>query len=325
MNKVDFHFRSENVFSFFSFVGNTLVIEGEKNWTNTDGLNTSEIHHQKEQLIIENSQDPLSNVTQRLEDIHVTVNSETSVLDVPTENKVQDVTDTVDKKLEQGSEKVNEIKQDAVAAGQVVEEKAQEAAHSVQGNFDQRIRKNFNRLNDWLDKAAEVKQEAAVIAHDAQDKTKEAAHAVQGKIDWIEDFKSLNDWLDKAAEVKQEAAVIAHDVQDKAKEAAHTVQGKESIIVRGCLNWLNDWLDKAAEVKQEAAVIAHDVQDKTKDAAHTVQGKNLFRLDRNHEYATLEKVTDAAVHAKDAVVAGEKVVEEKLAAAKDTVVGKLNV
>lgn len=38
---------------------------------------------------------------------------------------------------------------------------------------------------------------------------------------------------------------------------------------------------------------------------------------------TLEKVTDAAVHTKDAVVAGEKVVEEKLAAAKETVAGKV--
>lgn len=36
----------------------------------------------------------------------------------------------------------------------------------------------------------------------------------------------------------------------------------------------------------------------------------------------LEKVTNAAVATKDTVVAGEKVVEEKLVAAKDTVAGE---
>ena len=118
------------------FVGNTVVIEGEKNWTNSDGLTTSESHHQKEQIIIENPQDPLSNVTQRLEDIHVTVNKETSVLDVPMENRIVDVTDTAEKKFEQ-----SQLKQDAVATGHVVEEKAQETAHAVQGRVD-RIEKS---------------------------------------------------------------------------------------------------------------------------------------------------------------------------------------
>jgi hypothetical protein len=37
----------------------------------------------------------------------------------------------------------------------------------------------------------------------------------------------------------------------------------------------------------------------------------------------IEKVTEVAANTKDAVVAGEKVVEEKLAAAKETVLGKL--
>lgn len=114
-------------------LGNAIVIEAEKNWTNNDGLTTTESHHQKEQIIIENPHDPLSSVTQRLEDIHVTVNKETSVLDVPIENRIVDVTDTTEKKLEQGSEKATEFKQDAVAAAQVVEDKTKDTAHAVQG------------------------------------------------------------------------------------------------------------------------------------------------------------------------------------------------
>ena len=110
-------------------IGNAVVIEAEKNWTNNDGSTTTESHHQKEQIIIENPHDPLSSVTQRLEDIHVTVNKETSVLDVPIENRIVDVTDTAEKKLEQGSE----FKQDAVAAAQVVEDKTKDAVHAVQG------------------------------------------------------------------------------------------------------------------------------------------------------------------------------------------------
>ena len=37
-----------------------------------------EVHHHKEQLVIENPNDPLSDVTHRLEDIHVTVANETT-------------------------------------------------------------------------------------------------------------------------------------------------------------------------------------------------------------------------------------------------------
>lgn len=55
------------------------MIEGEKHWTNNDDPNSSssvtESHHQKEQLIIENPNDPLSTVTHRLEDIHVSVDN----------------------------------------------------------------------------------------------------------------------------------------------------------------------------------------------------------------------------------------------------------
>ncbi len=40
-------------------------------------------------------------------------------------------------------------------------------------------------------------------------------------------------------------------------------------------------------------------------------------------YFLIEKVNEIAANTKDAVVAGEKVVEEKLAAAKENVSGKL--
>ena len=84
--------------------GNTVVIEGEKNWTNKDAPNVTESHHQKEQIIIENPNDVLSNVTHRLEDIHVTVSSETTA---PVESKLD----------------------------QAVDAKAKEAAHDVQGRI----------------------------------------------------------------------------------------------------------------------------------------------------------------------------------------------
>ena len=57
--------------------GNAVVIEGEKNWTNNDDPAVNEIHHQKEQIIIENPDDPTSTVTHRLEDVHITVQNET--------------------------------------------------------------------------------------------------------------------------------------------------------------------------------------------------------------------------------------------------------
>jgi hypothetical protein len=62
-------------------IGNAIVIEGENNWTNSDDPNsgtTTESHHHKEQIIIENPNDPMSSVTHRLEDVHVTVENETT-------------------------------------------------------------------------------------------------------------------------------------------------------------------------------------------------------------------------------------------------------
>ena len=60
------------------YLGNAIVIEGEKNWTNNDDPTVEETHHQKEQIIIENPDDPASTVTHRLEDVHITVQNETS-------------------------------------------------------------------------------------------------------------------------------------------------------------------------------------------------------------------------------------------------------
>jgi hypothetical protein len=91
-------------------IGNTVVIEGEKYWTNNDDPNVTESHHQKEQIIIENPNDPVSNVTHRLEDIHVTVNNETVA---PVENKV-----------DQATEKAAETVQ-----------AAKETAHGIQGKI----------------------------------------------------------------------------------------------------------------------------------------------------------------------------------------------
>lgn len=62
-------------------LGQPLVIEAEQHWTNKDAPNATtvtETHHQKEQLVIDNPTDPLSTVTHRLEEIHVTVADETS-------------------------------------------------------------------------------------------------------------------------------------------------------------------------------------------------------------------------------------------------------
>lgn len=57
------------------------MIEAETHSTNNNDPNSAtvtESHHQKEQLIIENPDDPLSTVTHRLEDVHVTVDNEAS-------------------------------------------------------------------------------------------------------------------------------------------------------------------------------------------------------------------------------------------------------
>ena len=64
---------------FDTRLGQALVIEAEQHWTNKDEPNAAavtETHHQKEQLVIDNPNDPLSTVTHRLEEIHVTVDNE---------------------------------------------------------------------------------------------------------------------------------------------------------------------------------------------------------------------------------------------------------
>ncbi len=61
------------------------MIEAETHSTNNNDPNSAtvtESHHQKEQLIIENPDDPLSTVTHRLEDVHVTVDNEASTHEV---------------------------------------------------------------------------------------------------------------------------------------------------------------------------------------------------------------------------------------------------
>jgi len=101
----------------FFFIGNTVVIEGETHSTNNqdpNSPNVTESHHQKEQIIIENINDPISTVTHQLEDIHVTVNNQPSVPNVV-------------------NEKATELKQNAAAGVHAVEEKAKEAAQNVQG------------------------------------------------------------------------------------------------------------------------------------------------------------------------------------------------
>ncbi len=154
-------------------VGNTIVIEGEKHWTNNDGPNSSNVtdsHYQKEQIIIENPNDPLSTITHQLEDIHVTVNNETAV---PIEDKTQaikgNVIDTTHNKLNETSEKATELKNDAVVA-----------AHNVQG----RVLIVSNHLDKifFLEKATELKQDATAVAQVVGEKANEAADAVQGRL-----------------------------------------------------------------------------------------------------------------------------------------------
>jgi hypothetical protein len=112
-------------FFFYSieviFIGNTVVIEGEKH----ENLVPTESHHQKEQIIIENPNDPLSSVTHRLEDIHVTVHNEKTV---PIEVKTQE-------KVNEAANVATELKHDAAAAAHTVEEKAKETVHNIQGRL----------------------------------------------------------------------------------------------------------------------------------------------------------------------------------------------
>jgi hypothetical protein len=179
-------------------IGNTVVIEGEKNWTNKDDPNVTEIHHQKEQIIIENPNDLLSNVTHQLEDIHVTVNNETIV---PVENK-----------LDQTNEKATELKQDAAGTVHAVEEKA-----------------------------AEVKHDASVAAHGAQEKAKEVAHNVQGKfIVWLTIKNRF--WIEKVSEVagNTKDAVVAGEkvVEEKLAAAKETILGEFSTNYSFFFNYL---------------------------------------------------------------------------------------
>jgi hypothetical protein len=64
--------------SLHSLADSRLVVEAEKNWTTNQDGTPAESHQQKEQLVIDNPNDPLSSVTHRLEDIHVTVENATS-------------------------------------------------------------------------------------------------------------------------------------------------------------------------------------------------------------------------------------------------------
>ncbi len=73
-------------------IGNTVVIEGETNWTNKGDPNSAavtESHHQKEQIVIENPDDPVSTITHRIEDVHITVGNETTTTDLTKTEAVQ--------------------------------------------------------------------------------------------------------------------------------------------------------------------------------------------------------------------------------------------
>jgi len=96
-------------FSRLVLIGNTVVIEAEKNWTNNDdpnASNVSESHHQKEQIIIENPNDPVSTVTHQLEDIHVTVKNETVV---PIENKLNQANENAAETVHAVQAKANDV------------------------------------------------------------------------------------------------------------------------------------------------------------------------------------------------------------------------
>ncbi|CAF4417342.1 unnamed protein product, partial [Adineta steineri] len=120
--------------------------------------------------------------------------------------------------------KAIELKDDAVAATHVVEEKTKEAAHNVQ------------------DKAVELKHDAAVVGHNAQEKAKEVAHNVEGIVFCFRIVSCKKYFIDKAIELKDDAVAATHVVEDKTKEAGHNVQ--------------------AVELKHDAAVVGHDAQQK---------------------------------------------------------------
>jgi len=56
------------------------VLEAETHSTNENDPSSStgsEVHHHKEQIVIDNPNDPVSDVTHRVEDVHITVKDET--------------------------------------------------------------------------------------------------------------------------------------------------------------------------------------------------------------------------------------------------------
>ena len=88
----------DELFQYIQYVcvysGNAIVIEGEKHSTNNGDPNSStvsESHHQKEQIIIENPNDPLSTITHHVEDVHVKVESEASTSEAAVGDKVQEI------------------------------------------------------------------------------------------------------------------------------------------------------------------------------------------------------------------------------------------
>jgi hypothetical protein len=103
------HWKRVVFFSRLVLIGNTVVIEAEKNWTNNDdpnASNVSESHHQKEQIIIENPNDSISTVTHQLEDIHVTVKNETVV---PIENKLNQANENAAETVHAVQAKANDV------------------------------------------------------------------------------------------------------------------------------------------------------------------------------------------------------------------------
>jgi hypothetical protein len=76
----------------FFFIGNTGVLEAEKHSTNDGEPNSStvhESHHQKEQIVIDNPHDPLTGVTHKIEDVHITVNETTTPMDTTNTDEVK--------------------------------------------------------------------------------------------------------------------------------------------------------------------------------------------------------------------------------------------
>ena len=171
--------------------GNTVVIEGEKNWTNKDDPNVTESHHQKEQIIIENPNDPVANVTHRLEDIHVTVNNETVA---PVESKLDQASEKAAETVQAVEEKAAEVKQDAAVAAQDAQEKVKEVAQDVKGTIIQDIWLIIDNLF-WIEKVTEVAADTkdAVVAGEkvVEEKLATAKETVVGKF-WTNNFIKLD-------------------------------------------------------------------------------------------------------------------------------------